>query len=198
MRVFFILLFFIGFNFVSLGQTTSCSSWQASYKQAFTEEEHSPLSSADTANIQFYNCNKELSITARVRLIPAPPTIMFATSSQKVKSFEEYAHLFFELEGKSYQLTAYQSNGDTSALFIPFTDKTNTEETYGGGRYIDIKRSAIHNGTVLLDFNTAYNPYCAYAAGYSCPKPPLENNLPIAIEAGEKNYLGNYKADHKP
>ena len=73
-------------------------------------------------------------------------------------------------------------------LFIPFTDATNGNETYEGGRYIDILITDISNNTVVIDFNKAYNPYCCYATGYHCPIPPKENALSVTINAGEKKY----------
>jgi uncharacterized protein (DUF1684 family) len=73
-------------------------------------------------------------------------------------------------------------------LFIPFTDGTTYTETYGGGRYIDLSVNDIKNGKIELDFNKCYNPYCAYAGGFNCPIPPVENRLPVAIKAGEKLY----------
>ena len=73
-------------------------------------------------------------------------------------------------------------------LFVPFGDATSGFESYGGGRYIEFYISDIKNNQVILDFNKAYNPYCAYTTGYNCPIPPLENLLIVAIPAGEKNY----------
>jgi len=73
-------------------------------------------------------------------------------------------------------------------LFIPFTDNTSGNESYGGGRYLDYKISDIKNNKLLLDFNKAYNPYCAYTTGYNCPIPPAENDLKVAIKAGEKAF----------
>jgi hypothetical protein len=90
------------------------------------------------------------------------------------------------------QLHAYQSIhwGKTEQykdmLFIPFTDNTNNKTTYGGGRYIDLDIKEINAGKIVLDFNKCYNPYCAFADGYSCPIPPRENSLNIDIKAGEK------------
>jgi uncharacterized protein (DUF1684 family) len=70
-----------------------------------------------------------------------------------------------------------------------FTDKTTGDQTYHAGRYIDLKIGDINDGKVVIDFNKAYNPYCAYVKGkYSCPIPPRENYLPVAMEAGEKNF----------
>jgi uncharacterized protein len=71
-------------------------------------------------------------------------------------------------------------------LFVPFTDATTGNETYGSGRYIDLRLGDIKNNTVLLDFNKCYNPYCAYTSGYNCPIPPKENRLAVAVKAGEK------------
>ncbi|HEX6333812.1 MAG TPA: DUF1684 domain-containing protein, partial [Flavisolibacter sp.] len=73
-------------------------------------------------------------------------------------------------------------------LFLPFTDATTGKTTYEVGRYIDLQITDIREGWVTIDFNKAYNPYCAYTSGYNCPIPPAENRLPVAIEAGEKSY----------
>jgi uncharacterized protein len=73
-------------------------------------------------------------------------------------------------------------------LFIPFTDGTTYTETYGGGRYIDLSTKDIKGDKLMVDFNKCYNPYCAYAEGYNCPIPPVENRLPISIHAGERNW----------
>jgi uncharacterized protein len=81
-----------------------------------------------------------------------------------------------------------QKAGTRDYLFIPFTDATSGTDSYGAGRYIDGTISDIRNGSLVLDFNKAYNPYCAYSAGYNCPIPPRENDLPVAIRAGERNY----------
>jgi len=74
---------------------------------------------------------------------------------------------------------------DTNLLFVPFRDGTSGKETYGGGRYFDCEIPPIGN-SILLDFNKAYNPYCAYNPRFSCVIPPEENRLKIKIEAGEK------------
>lgn len=93
------------------------------------------------------------------------------------------------------QLNLYQSQDllqneqYKTYLFLPFTDATTGKESYHAGRYIDLKMEDIIDGKVVIDFNKAYNPYCAYVTGrYNCPIPPSENNLSIAIIAGEKDY----------
>lgn len=93
----------------------------------------------------------------------------------------------FKYRSKKYKLTCYQPNPDDSnVLFIPFRDATSGKSSYGGGRYLDTRRA---DDRIDLDFNKAYNPYCVYDyAGFACTVPPEENNLPIAIEAGEKTF----------
>ena len=76
-------------------------------------------------------------------------------------------------------------------LFLPFKDATNDVTTYGGGRYIDLEVGDIVDGQFVLDFNTCYNPWCAFSAGYNCPVPPRENHLAVEVKAGEKKFKKN-------
>ncbi len=119
-------------------------------------------------------------------------TLEFMTSSGKVKLYAQVAMLHFNIDGQDLSLPAYQGielrqrQGYEKYLFVPFTDATSGKETYGGGRYLDLE---IPEGETLnIDFNYAYNPYCAYTDGYSCPIPKPESRLPIAIDVGEKAY----------
>lgn len=114
------------------------------------------------------------------------------TSKGEKKKFRRYGYLKFELMGKKFKLPIYQSIRLMSMekykdyIFIPFTDLTSGNETYGGGRYIE---TTIPTGkTFILDFNYAFNPYCHYTTGYNCCIPPIENFLNIEIKAGEKKY----------
>jgi uncharacterized protein len=114
------------------------------------------------------------------------------THSGKIKQYFKYGFITFTLNNKPYKLYIYQSEslmhkeGFEDYLFLPFTDNTNYKTTYGGGRYLDFKLGDIKNNILELDFNKCYNPYCAYAEGFSCPIPPAENSLQTTIEAGEK------------
>ncbi len=101
--------------------------------------------------------------------------------------YEKYAHAVFALNGQACRLLIVKHQDTYSILF---RDKTSAKETYGGGRYMDLNPTELTANQVLIDFNTAYNPYCAYNHNYACPLPPAENTLPIAIEAGEKWKLG--------
>ena len=111
------------------------------------------------------------------------------TSNTEIqKKYRKFALLKFQLNGKDHELILYQNaklmNNPMykDYLFLPFTDLTNGETTYGGGRYIDFRIP--DKKIVYLDFNQAYNPYCAYVTGYSCPIPPEENYLDVEIKAG--------------
>ena len=100
--------------------------------------------------------------------------------------------MIFDLKGKPFKLNIYQNQdlikkeGFEDYLFLPFLDNTNGEESYGGGRYIDMR---IPDGdTIIVDFNSAYNPYCAYNEKYSCPIVPRENYLDTEVRAGVKAF----------
>ena len=114
------------------------------------------------------------------------------TTTDRMPTYQPVGALEFRLEGKKLRLTVYR-NPQLSAkpeyanyLFVPFTDLTNGEATYGGGRYLDLTGPL--GSTVELDFNKAYNPYCAYGGKYSCPLPPAENHLRVAVTAGAKAF----------
>jgi len=100
----------------------------------------------------------------------------------------KYGRVEFDLNGMRLRLVVYKSAEDPFArsLFIPFSDETSGRETYGSGRYLDLEEQG--GDDYELDFNLAYNPYCAYNDQYTCPIPPRENRLPVRILAGEKNY----------
>ena len=114
------------------------------------------------------------------------------TSGTRTPSYRSMGTLTFRLGGAERHLTVYQNidlvRNPTYAnhLFVPFTDLTNGETTYGGGRYLELEGPL--GETVDLDLNRAYNPYCAYGGAYSCPIPPAENHLEVAVEAGVKAF----------
>ena len=113
-----------------------------------------------------------------------------ATSTDRTPVYRRFGYIYFTIDKIQYQLTVYQNialmkdKELKNYLFIPFRDLTSAKTAYGGGRYIDFNIPSSTN--VKIDFNTAYNPYCAYSPRFYCPIPPKENSLPIAIEAGEK------------
>ncbi len=118
---------------------------------------------------------------------PAPPGVVMATSKGTRQLFNDVGHFEVPLEGRPIRLGAFQSaEREDPSIFIPFRDATSGKESYGAARYLDLEVE--HDDRYALDFNYAYNPYCAYSEAYSCPLPPRENWLGVAVRAGEKRY----------
>ena len=196
MRVLILLL--IGFYTTVSAQTPfaeQIAKHRETYKKELLDSAGGPLKAkADLAYVQFYTPDSTYRVSATVERIPAAEPFDMPTYSGKTKPHVAYARLAFVLMGKSQQLTIYRSLNLMRVpeyrdyLFLPFKDATSGKETYGGGRYIDLRTGDIRNGKVTLDFNKAYNPYCAFQDGYSCPIPPKTNELQVPIEAGEKAY----------
>ncbi|OON71162.1 hypothetical protein B0919_01530 [Hymenobacter sp. CRA2] len=121
--------------------------------------------------------------------ISAP--FLMKTSTLRQPLYRKFGTLHFRLQGQELALNVYESlelkqkPGFEDYLFLPFTDPTNGHGSYGGGRYLDLR--APRGNTIWLDFNRAYNPYCAYGGNYSCPVPPAENRLPVPIKAGVRS-----------
>jgi uncharacterized protein (DUF1684 family) len=156
---------------------------------------HEVVKGNDKKSMQFYPVNKNYRVVATVKKATNSQWMKFATSGNTPQVYKVYATLSFLLNGKPCQLNVYQSQDLLSNaayrdyLFLPFTDATTGQETYEGGRYIDLSVQDVMNGKVVIDFNKAYNPYCAYVSGqYNCPIPPKENALSIGVKAGEKAF----------
>ena len=162
------------------------------YKEEFISEERSPLKENDTSYLRFFKPDSKYRVLATFMPTPESKEFDMPTYSGKKKMYKQYGILTFRVNNKKCSLLVYQSQtliNDPKYkdhLFVPFTDGTTYKTTYGGGRYIDLLTTDIQGNKVIVDFNKAYNPYCAYADGYNCPIPPVENRLGIAIKAGEK------------
>lgn len=163
-------------------------------KLAFVANDNSPLTAEDTANLRYFEPDETYVVRAKVQLIKRGKIMPFNTSSNKIKYYKPYARLDFEVNGKPQVLVLYEAQqlkkqkAYKHYLFLPFYDLTNYEQTYGMGRYLELDKRNIVDGTLVIDFNKAYNPYCAYKGGYSCPIPPKENTLSVSILAGEQTY----------
>lgn len=138
--------------------------------------------------LSYYPPNLDYKVRAKYIPIANKKIRTLPTSDGKSKQYLEYGFAEFEIDGVEQKLLILEMVGDDfdGSLFLPFGDDTSADETYGAGRYLEVE----HDGGKFLtiDFNYAYNPYCAYTDGYSCPFPPKENLLTVAIKAGEKNY----------
>jgi len=138
--------------------------------------------------LNYYPPDVRFKVLANLVRLDKPELFTIATSTGDPQTYLKYGRIEFRLEGSMMQLFVYKSTEDPFArsLFVPFRDATSGSETYGSGRYLDLEEQGSDDYEV--DFNNAYNPYCAYNHDYTCPIPPRENILPIKILAGEKNY----------
>jgi len=151
--------------------------------------DESPFANQDIEypGLSYYAPDRKYSIEADYLPIGNRRPLLLATSDGKEETFEKYGYATFELQGKSNKLLLLRSLEPSSDyLFMPFLDQTSGTETYGGGRYLNVTLTDQEH--ILLDFNKAYNPYCAYNENYSCPLPPKDNRLNISIKAGEKDF----------
>lgn len=169
--------------------------FQEELNEEYRNPETSPLDKADLTEFEeldFFPIDPEYRVKAEFVRTPAEPPFTMKTSTDRTPIYVKYGELYFLLKGKEYKLNVYQSQELKEDpeyydyLFLPFTDRTNGISTYGNGRYIDLRIP--ESNEVILDFNKAYNPYCAYSGRYSCPIPPAENDLEIEIPVGVKSY----------
>ncbi len=136
--------------------------------------------------LSFFEPNSDWTKTVSVKWISEPDTVKMLTSLGLEKSYLKAAKLSFKHNGEKLALFMYTPASSPDEYgFIPFTDITSGNESYGGGRYIDI-HPLERKSRLIVDFNSAYNPYCAYTSLYNCPIPPAENYLDVAVLAGEK------------
>jgi uncharacterized protein (DUF1684 family) len=170
----------------------SAEKFQQELNEMYKNPEKSPLkkSAKKFRGHNFFPIDSALRVEAKfIRTLNAIPFQMKTTTS-RLPIYEKYGEAHFTLEGRDMVLTVFQSHSSRDSeeykdyLFLPYNDLTNGEESYTGGRYIDMR---IPEGDkIVIDFNKSYNPYCAYSSNYSCPIPPQENSLDIKIRAGVK------------
>ena len=155
---------------------------------------HEVVKGEDRKYLNFFAPDITYKVLASFEKINDVQGLSMPTSTKVIQQYYKYGGISFKIKDQTYHLFVYQSKNlmltkeYSNYLFIPFTDASNGTETYEGGKYIDLSIQDIINDKIVIDFNKAYNPYCCYAAGYSCPIPPKENALEVAIMAGEKKY----------
>ena len=154
----------------------------------------SPLPYQDKATftgLDYYGYNAALAQTLPVTLLPEDePLITMEATGGATRLHRRWGQISITVAGKPTTVTIY-SDPSGAALFLPFRDKTSGNETYGAGRYLDSHRpglALVSSSEIEIDFNFAYNPFCAYDESFSCPLPPVENWLQVPIEAGEKKF----------
>lgn len=138
--------------------------------------------------LKYFQVNSKYKVKAEVEKINEISYVSIGESDGSTKRYVKYAWLHFKIDEKPLKLLVLKPTGfgQMNVLFTAFADDTSGEETYGAGRYLDLNFK--NASSITLDFNTAYNPYCAYNEGFACPFPPAENVLPVRIEAGEKTF----------
>lgn len=167
--------------------------YQSDLNSFYLDSKTTPLNDDELKKfkgLHFYPFNEQLIVHARLERLENQSDFKMPTTGKNEPLYKKYGVLHFEINGKKMQLEVYQSQdlmkrkGFETHLFLPFIDLTSGNETYGGGRYLDIEIP--ENDEIILDFNKAYHPYCAYTLGYSCPITPDVNFLETEINAGVK------------
>jgi len=195
------------FLIVTLLIITSCNSqgkrkligetdFQRELNSEFKDASTSPLTKKGLKKfkgLEFFPVNDKFKVLAKLIKTPDAPTFNFPTTTSRVAVYKKYGEIVFKIDESEFKLDIYKdvnpSDKYKDNLFLPFLDKTNGKTSYGGGRFIDVLTTDEKaNGTIEIDFNKAYNPYCAYSDRYSCPITPQNNYVDIAIEAGVKTY----------
>jgi hypothetical protein len=166
---------------------TELEKYRRQKDEFFKSDPDSPLSKAQKRafkGLKYYPENPALRFDVQVEPFAEHMHVHMQTSTGDVQEYVKYGTFQFEVDGQSAVLTVYVA--EDGEAFVPFADATSGTETYGAGRYLDLEH---HGGNRYhVDFNLAYNPWCAYSPDYSCPIPPQENRLQVPIRAGEKDF----------
>ena len=179
-------------------QDVNLTEYQRQVNNYFKDASVSPLKPKDLKNFQgldFFEFDSIYVVKAKIEETKESLPFKMKTTTDIPADVRKYADLFFQITDKEFELSVYENleyegvEGYENYLFLPFLDETNENETYGGGRYLDL----FLNGTdsIIIDFNKAYNPKCVYDENFSCPIVPRKNFLNIRIEAGVKNFIKN-------
>ena len=197
----FALVLFVFFAINSSAQdsyTKEIMKYHYEQNLKFHDKETSPLTAKDLKTfsaLNYYKIDEKYKVTAKLVKEKNPVIFGMATTTTRKPLYVKYGTITFTLDGKKQSLPIYQNKDFGRApqyknhLFLPFTDKTSGDGSYGGGRYIDVLTTDEKpDGTIIIDFNKSYNPYCAYNSKYSCPLTPKENTVTIALKAGVKVY----------
>jgi uncharacterized protein (DUF1684 family) len=151
----------------------------------FKDGEESPIKDKATfKGLKYYPFNKDYIVEFVLEKAEKAKTVALKMTDGTTEKLILFGKIKGEIGGFTVSLVLYQH--EDGNFFLPFKDKTAPTETYGGGRFLDLPLTNVKNNRLRVDFNLAYNPYCAYNEDFACPIPPAENTLPIRIEAGEK------------
>lgn len=164
--------------------------FRADKDQFLRESPDSPMPDSirrEFAGLKYFEPDSSYAIAARLDAFPEPIKLKMMTTTGEQRDMLRVGLLRFELNGTDQHLIAYKNSAAATHYFVPFLDSTSGVATYAAGRYLDVP-ARDGDEYILLDFNYAYNPYCAYNDAYSCPIVPRENMLETAVRAGELTY----------
>ncbi|MDY0780265.1 DUF1684 domain-containing protein [Tenacibaculum sp. IB213877] len=172
------------------------SEFQRKLNADFKDASKSPLTKKGLKNfkgLDFFPINDTFKVQAKLTKTPDAPLFKFPTTTDRIATYKKYGIVNFTINGQDFQLDIYQDEKPKPEykdyLFLPFLDKTNGKTSYSGGRFVEVFTSDENkDGTITIDFNKAYNPYCAYSNRYSCPITPRNNYLDIEVNAGVMAY----------
>jgi uncharacterized protein (DUF1684 family) len=176
------------------------SKWQAEIEEQrcrkdeyFADAQRSPLPPAEQESfegLEYYPVDPDYRYELELDEFEDRDVVTVATSTDGQKEYLRWGEFVFDIDGTAVTLTAYRADPNDDRLWVPFRDATSGDETYGAGRYLDLNADEhrTNSGTWVLDFNSAYNPTCAYSDQYECPLPPAENWLEVPVRAGEQRY----------
>ena len=194
-RYVLILIFFVVVQTNAQNAYMDAMAYQENLSEEYADSVTSPLKEEDLAKFEkldFFPVDTTFRVEARLIKEKNQDFFEMQTTTDRKPEYRVWAVAIFNLQGNEYRLNIYQNKKAlvdpeySDYLFLPFLDLTNGESSYGGGRYIDLRIS--EENTVNIDFNKAYNPYCAYNHRYSCPIVPKENFLDLEVLAGVKKY----------
>lgn len=193
MKKFFLILVTLATFSYSFSQSSYKDSLQAYFNDYV--KNHEVVTGDNQKYLKFYPADETYRVNARFEKATNPKWFKIPTSGKEEKLYRVYGTVSFQMNDSTVRLNLYQSQDLINDpqykdyIVLLFSDATTGKETYEAGRYIDFTTGDIKNNMLVIDFNKAYNPYCAYESGkYNCPIPPIENRIPVAIMAGEKIY----------
>ncbi len=194
-----LLLSFLMFGYLLFAQEEAMVSESKAAQIELNEEFENPETTIldpedfkDFHGLEFYPIDEKFIIEAKFIRTPNEKPFLMPTTTSRLPEYVKYGEAHFIIDENDFVLNLFKSlqpydePGYEDYLFLPFTDLTSGDGSYGGGRFLD--QRIPEGDTIIIDFNKAYNPYCAYSARFSCPIPPKENDLLIRIEAGVKAF----------
>ncbi len=196
LSIFAALLVIVIYSLVGTDETKPVAAVDNSYlisiqnirkdKDAYLKtEKESPIENkADFKGLKYFEVNPDFKVSAKLDILTTGQKINIAMTGGETEEYEAFANATFELEGQKCALKIFKA--EDGSLFLPFKDLTTNKETYGSGRYLDLDMITIKNQQIEIDFNRCYHPYCAYNHTFTCPVPPSENLVNVAVKAGEK------------